>query len=165
MLFKMKLTMEKAKLVEIEQAINLVGRPNKKQLDIAVVQIFLWKGDDVWKNWKRGRWELLAWCEYVFIWSLKWVRKFSCTRICSAFYLAKCLVNSAYLVEKGAKGLAFKASDRCPFWICPPPKCLSRFVSKEAALKALPHLWLAKSETMVGEPFLYIAFTKDGFCS
>ena len=40
----MKLTMEKAKLVEIEQAINLVGRPNKKQLDIAVVQIFLWKG-------------------------------------------------------------------------------------------------------------------------
>ena len=32
-------------------------------------------------------------------------------------------------------------------------------------MKALPHLWLAKSETMVGEPFLYIAFTKNGFSS
>ena len=40
-LIKMKLTMEKAKLVEMEQAMNLVVRPNKKQLDIAVVQIFL----------------------------------------------------------------------------------------------------------------------------
>ena len=47
----------------------------------------------------------------------------------------------------------------------PPPKCLSRLVSKEAALKALPHLWLAKSETAVGEPFLYIAFTNNGFSS
>ena len=52
-LIKMKLTMEKAKLVEMEQAMNLVGRPNKKQLDIAVVQIFLWKGDDVWKKFGK----------------------------------------------------------------------------------------------------------------
>merc|ERR1711934_1341868 len=42
------------------------------------------------------------------------------------------LVNTAYLVEKGSTGLAFKASDR--------------FVSKEAAFEALPHLWLAKNE-------------------
>ena len=40
-LIKMKLTMEKAKLAEIEQAMNLVRGPNKKQLYIAVVQIFL----------------------------------------------------------------------------------------------------------------------------